>query len=73
MKKSRLLSNYINAGIVCVPETLTALTEKEAIDMPVTLARISDEGGSVSGNPMHEAWVDVGRPDDLERARQNIV
>ena len=68
------LSNYINAGIYVVsPETLSELTENEAIDMPEFMARISDEGGSVNAYPMHEAWVDVGRPDDLERARQNIV
>ncbi len=64
-------SSYVNAGIYVVdPKVLSVLHKNEVIDMPELFARVSDRGESVNAYPMHEAWVDVGRPDDLERVRQ---
>jgi NDP-sugar pyrophosphorylase family protein len=40
--------------------------------MPTLFERLQNQGKSTIAYPMHEPWLDVGRPDDLERARLTI-
>jgi len=64
---------HVNAGIyVLDPEALNVLTKGEACDMPTLFERLQNQGKSTIAYPMHEPWLDVGRPDDLERARLTI-
>ena len=64
-------SELVSAGIyVLDPGVLESLTADEYCDMPTLLARLMDEGRSVGAFEIHEEWIDVGRPEDLERARQ---
>lgn len=64
---------HVNAGIyVLDPEALSVLTKGEACDMPTLFERLQNQGKSTIAYPMHEPWLDVGRPDDLERARLTI-
>jgi dTDP-glucose pyrophosphorylase len=63
--------SHINAGIyVLNPETLDVLQPGQHCDMPTLFTRVQrDKGGRAIVYPMHEPWLDVGRPDDLALAR----
>lgn len=61
--------SHINAGIyVLNPNTLNHLGYKQHCDMPVLFERTKAKGGHTIVYPMHEPWLDVGRPEDLHRA-----
>ena len=63
--------SHINAGIyVLEPEVLDGLKEDEYCDMPTLFNRQQDMNKRTIVYPMHEPWLDVGRIDDLHRARQ---
>jgi NDP-sugar pyrophosphorylase family protein len=63
--------SHINAGIyVLNPEVLNQLEYKEHCDMPMLFERIKEKAGRTIVYPMHEPWLDVGRPDDLLVARK---
>lgn len=62
--------SHINAGIyVLEPEVLDALEAGEHCDMPTLFSRLQERSARTIVYPMHEPWLDVGRADDLERAR----
>ena len=64
--------SHINAGIYVIsPEALEELQPGDHCDMPTLFTRIHDCGGRAIVYPMHEPWLDVGHPDDLELARSN--
>jgi len=63
--------SHINAGVyVLEPLALNFLPEGEHCDMPTLFASIQKQMHRTIVYPMHEPWLDVGRPDDLERAQQ---
>ncbi len=65
-----VLRTHINAGIyVLGPAALTHLESCEHCDMPRLFERLQASHMRTIVYPMHEPWLDVGRPDDLERAR----
>lgn len=57
--------SYINAGIY----VLDSIDSDEHCDMLTLFARVQDKQARTIVYPMHEPWLDVGRPADLERAR----
>lgn len=62
--------SHINAGIyVLSPGALDLLSDGEHCDMPTLFARLHDSAARTIVYPMHEPWLDVGRPDDLTRAQ----
>lgn len=64
-------SELVSAGIyVLDPAALDTLVTDEYCDMPTLLSRLMDGGRRVGAFEIHEEWIDVGRPEDLERARQ---
>jgi NDP-sugar pyrophosphorylase family protein len=61
--------SHINAGVYALePEALQALVPGEHCHMPSLLSRLQESGSRTIVYPMHEPWLDVGRPDDLARA-----
>ena len=61
--------NHINAGVyVLNPKALSLLEANERCDMPILFERLQSEKKRTVAYPMHEPWLDVGRPDDLSRA-----
>ncbi len=65
--------SHINAGVyVLEPRTLELLRAGEHCDMPTLFARIQQRSMRTIVYPMHEPWLDVGRPDDLESARDKF-
>lgn len=66
-----LYRSYINAGIyVLNPNVLKFLDCGQHCDMPNLFERIKNHNGRAIAYPMHEPWLDVGRPEDLLAAKK---
>ena len=64
--------SHINAGIYALdPVALSFLTAHEHCDMPTLFERIQNKNQRTVAYPMHEPWLDVGRPDDLLAANKS--
>lgn len=64
--------SHVNAGIyVLEPCTLKHLEYQQHCDMPALFERIKQNSGRTIVYPMHEPWLDVGRPEDLANARNS--
>jgi dTDP-glucose pyrophosphorylase len=60
---------HINAGVyVLEPDALSVLDDGAPCDMPTLFERLQAKMKRTVAYPMHEPWLDVGRPDDLSRA-----
>ena len=61
--------SHINAGVyVLDPAALSVLTADAHCDMPTLFERLQAKAQRTVAYPMHEPWLDVGRPDDLQIA-----
>lgn len=61
--------SHINAGVYALdPEALSLLSADAHCDMPTLFERLQAKAKRTVAYPMHEHWLDVGRPDDLNRA-----
>lgn len=66
-----VVRSHINAGVYALnPEALAVLDFGAACDMPTLFERLQERGRRTVAYPIHEPWLDVGRPDDLLRANQ---
>ncbi|QRM20159.1 CBS domain-containing protein [Dechloromonas sp. TW-R-39-2] len=62
---------HINAGIYALsPQALTHVKPNMLLDMPSLFEQLQYEGKRTVAFPMHEPWLDVGRPDDLALANK---
>lgn len=60
---------YINAGVYALsPAALQELNHGEFCDMPQLFERLQANSCKAIAYPMHEPWLDVGRPADLDQA-----
>jgi dTDP-glucose pyrophosphorylase len=60
---------HINAGVyVLEPKSLESLELGAHCDMPTLFDRLHAKAKRIVAYPMHEPWLDIGRPDDLSRA-----
>lgn len=58
--------SHINAGVYALdPTVLDALPADTHCDMPVLFERLRAKAKRTVAYPMHEPWLDVGRPTDL--------
>jgi dTDP-glucose pyrophosphorylase len=61
-----IFSTHINAGVyVLSSDALSHLLVNQHCDMPHLFERLQSSGFRTVAYPMHEPWLDVGRPDDL--------
>lgn len=66
-----VVRSRINAGIYALsPAALEVVARGEHCDMPTLFERLQASATRTIVYPMHEPWLDVGRPADLERARE---
>lgn len=64
--------SHINTGIyVLDPATLEELEKDSVCDMPTLFERLQIKKMRTVAYPMHEPWLDVGRPSDYETAQNN--
>ena len=67
-----IVSSLINAGVYALdPDILDFITEPKFRDMPELLDISRDLKKKVIVYPLHESWIDIGRPIDLEIANKN--
>jgi NDP-sugar pyrophosphorylase family protein len=60
--------NHINAGVYALDsDALSVLSSDAHCDMPALFGRLQAKAKRTVAYPMHESWLDVGRPDDLNR------
>lgn len=65
--------SHINAGVyVLDPDALSALSINAHCDMPTLFERLQAKAKRTVAYPMHEPWLDVGRPDDLNSAMNAV-
>jgi dTDP-glucose pyrophosphorylase len=61
--------SYINAGVYVInPSAIRLMACSEPYDMPILFESIQEKDGRVIAYPIHEQWLDVGRPEDLSKA-----
>jgi dTDP-glucose pyrophosphorylase len=64
-----IYKSHVNAGIYVInPELLSLIPKNESMDMPTLFKKVKDYGNLTVVYPMHESWMDVGRPDEYEFA-----
>jgi NDP-sugar pyrophosphorylase family protein len=65
--------HWVNAGVyVLSPSSLDLIATAQALDMPSLLERVLGEGGRVSGFPIQDYWIDIGRIEDFHRAHSEF-
>jgi len=61
---------HVNAGIYIIRrDSLCELKLSDKIDMPQLFENLKNLGKKTIVYPIHEPWIDVGRPNELEKAR----
>ena len=69
IEEKPVVRNFVAAGIYYLsPEFCALVPKNHPSDMPELLNRGREIGLKVGLFPIHESWIDVGRPDDLRRA-----
>jgi len=69
-----LIRTQINAGVyVLGPDVFRHLEKGRRCDMPELFARLRTKGLPILAYPLHEPWVDIGRPEDLRKASGRIL
>ena len=64
------LDFFVNAGIYVIEPSVLAELEKSPLDMTDLVEKLlGQDGRRVAACPVHEYWQDIGREDDLLRAR----
>jgi dTDP-glucose pyrophosphorylase len=64
-----LVRGFINGGIYLLsPQVRSFVLPGEALDMPQLIERLVADGRAVVGFPLREYWLDIGDPEDYERA-----
>ena len=66
--------SHINAGVYALdPDALSVLCDGSRCDMPTLFERLQVLVKRTVAYPMHEPWLDVGRPDDLNHASGQVT
>lgn len=66
--------SHINAGVYALgSDALSALCADAHCDMPTLFERLQAESKRTVAYPMHEPWLDVGRPVDLQSANGQSI
>ena len=64
---------FVNAGIyVLSPHVVSQVGKNIRLDMPDLAQDLIESGRDVSIFPIHEYWLDIGRPDDFLRAQEHF-
>lgn len=64
---------FISSGIYILnPEVIRLIPEDTFFDMPTLFDKIIQQGLDAFVYPLREYWIDIGRKDDLERAKIDV-
>ena len=69
IKEKPSVNYLVNAGIYALnPAIFEFINDNEFLDMPELLLRAKNKNKNISVFPVHEYWLDVGRPETLKIA-----
>ena len=69
-----IAKSHINAGVYALnPMAMSELSKDERCDMPTLFRRLHEKQIRTVAYPMHEPWLDVGRPEDLSLANHKNI
>ena len=64
----------VNAGVyVLNPSLLKLIPKSQPFDMPSLFEIAGKNSERTVAYPVHEQWIDVGRPDDLQQAENQAM
>jgi len=64
---------FVNAGIYVInPELYRSVDGEEFLNMPDLLQSKIEQGVQINMFPIHEYWLDIGRPIDFEQAHKMV-
>ena len=64
---------FVNAGIYVIEKSIAEeVNGDDYLDMPDLIGRQIHGSGDVITFPLHEYWIDIGRIDELERAKKDF-
>lgn len=64
---------FANGGIYILnPSVLQLVPNKTMYNMPDLINDALTEGKHIGSFPIHEYWLDIGRPDELQQARNDV-
>ena len=65
--------NYINAGVyVFDPKVLKVIDKNQHMDMSTVFERLIQSDYRVIAFPIHEQWLDIGRPEEFKIALESV-
>ncbi len=68
-----IINSHVNAGVyVLSPKSIDYLESGVECSMPALFEKLRLDSKKIIAYPMHEPWLDVGRPGDLEKANTEI-
>lgn len=68
-REKPVYSDWVNAGVyILEPTVLQDIDADKYVDMPNLLEEGIKRGKRIAACPIHEYWIDVGRPETLEQA-----
>jgi NDP-sugar pyrophosphorylase family protein len=71
IEEKPIFQAYVNAGIyVLSPSAIRILPRNKSINMPDLFSLLKIRKKKLLAYPLHEPWLDVGRPADLSRAQK---
>jgi dTDP-glucose pyrophosphorylase len=71
LEEKPITQNYINAGVyVLSPDVIAELAVDAVCDMPTLFEILHSKAKRTIAYPIHEDWLDVGRPGDLLEANK---
>lgn len=74
LREKPSLSFFINAGIYLLePRAWDSIPEGIHFDMTDLIQALIDEGRVVASFPIIEYWLDIGRPEDYQRAQDELA
>ena len=74
LREKPSLTFFINAGIYLLePGAWDSIPEGVFFDMTDLIKVLLDEGRSVASFPIIEYWLDIGRPEDYQRAQDELA
>ena len=66
------IKKLVNAGVYVLSRKLFSFLEKNTFsDMPDLLSYANSQNGAVGVFPLHEYWIDIGRPETLQQAHKD--
>ncbi|MHA1066732.1 nucleotidyltransferase family protein [Enterobacter ludwigii] len=73
MTEKPVQHHFVNAGIyVLSPKVFKNVKKGVCIDMPTLIDTNINSNGKVLMFPVHDYWIDIGRPEDFYRAQSDI-